>query len=540
MTNASSASSPTQSSSKLDALIVGAGFAGLYMLHRLRSMGLRCRVLDMASNVGGTWYWNRYPGARCDIQSMEYSYQFDEDLQQEWEWTERYATQEEILKYLNHVADRFDLRKEIQFSTRVVSANYDENNEQWLIETNERDTFAAPFFIMATGCLSVPNEPNFKGLDSFEGNTYLTARWPHEGVNFSGLRVGVIGTGSSGIQSIPEIAKDATQLYVFQRRPTYTVPAHNQLLDPKDVAAIKADYPQFRRENSQKTFGTRIPPPQPSAIDITKEEQQAAYQAAWERGGLGFGGVFADLMQNEESNESAAQFIRDKIQAIVKDPETAKLLTPDYTAFCRRLCVDTDYYKTFNRENVELVNISKSGIERITPSGVVANGTEYQVDALVFALGFDAITGALTRADIRGRGGLPLTEKWAGGAKAYLGLMTEGFPNLFMITGPGSPSVLSNMIPSIEQHVEWIAEAIRHLRDNHLSTIEATSQAENTWARLVTMLANNTLFRTCGSYYNGDNVPGKPKVFMPFLGYPDYVRKCNDVVKNGYKGFQLS
>jgi cyclohexanone monooxygenase len=393
---------------------------------------------------------------------------------------------------------------------------------------------------MATGCLSVPNQPKFDGLDSFQGKSYLTAEWPKEGVDFTGLKVGVIGTGSSGIQSIPEIAKQADQVYVFQRRPTYTVPAHNLPLDPEQVAVIKANYDTFRKENSLKTFGTRVPPPEPSAITISEEEREAAYEAARVRGGLGFGAAFADLIQNEDANESAAQFIRNKIQAIVDDPETAKLLTPDYTAFCRRLCVDTDYFATFNRENVELVDISQAPIEKITSKGIVTNDKEHEVDALVFALGFDAITGALTRVDIRGREGLPLMEKWVDGPKAYLGLLTEGFPNLFMITGPGSPSVLSNMIPAIEQHVEWIANAIDHLRTNQLTTIEATSQAENSWARLVTLLAHKTLFRSCGSYYNGENVPGKPKVFMPFLGYPDYVQKCNDVVENGYKGFSLS
>ncbi len=527
-------------SNDFDAIIVGAGFAGLFMLHRLRSMGLRCRVIEVADEVGGTWYWNCYPGARCDIQSMEYSYQFDKELQQDWEWTERYATQPEILNYINHVAERFDLRKDIQFGTRVTAAHYDEKASRWKIQSDQGESYSAQFFVMATGCLSVPNQPSFDGLDSFKGNRYLTAEWPRDGVDFTGLKVGVIGTGSSGIQSIPEIAKQAEQVYVFQRRPTYTVPAHNQPLDPEQVAAIKADYDTFRKENSLKTFGTRVPPPKPSAIALSAEEREAAYKEAWARGGLGFGAVFADLMQNEESNESAAQFMRNKIQEIVDDPHTAKLLTPDYTAFCRRLCVDTDYFKTYNRDNVELVDISQSPIEKITPKGVVTRGQEYAVDALVFALGFDAITGALTRMDIRGRKGQPLREKWADGAKAYLGLLTEGFPNLFMITGPGSPSVLSNMIPAIEQHVEWIANAIGHLRSHQLNTIEATTQAENSWARLVTLLAHKTLFRTCGSYYNGENVPGKPKVFMPFLGYPDYVKKCEDVVKNGYEGFQLS
>ncbi|QXD25214.1 NAD(P)/FAD-dependent oxidoreductase [Opitutia bacterium ISCC 51] len=528
------------SKNNFDAIIVGAGFAGLYMLHRLRNMGLNCLVIEAADEVGGTWYWNCYPGARCDIQSMEYSYQFDKDLQQDWEWTERYATQPEILSYISHVADRFDLRKDIQFGTRVSAAHYDESSNHWQIQTDPGDSHTAQYFVMATGCLSVTNQPKFDGLDSFQGESYLTAEWPKEGVDFTDQKVGVIGTGSSGIQSIPEIAKQAEQVYVFQRRPTYTVPAHNQPLDPEQVAAIKADYDTFRKENSQKTFGTRVPSPETSALAISDEEREAAYEAAWARGGLGFGAVFADLMRNEDANESAAQFMRKKIQAMVDDPETAKLLTPDYTAFCRRLCVDTDYFKTYNRENVELVDISQPPIEKITPSGLTTNGQAYEVDALVFALGFDAITGALARVDIRGREGLSLNDKWAEGAKAYLGLMTEGFPNLFMITGPGSPSVLSNMIPAIEQHVEWIAEAIDHLRSHQHTTIEATTQAENSWAKLVTLLAHKTLFRTCGSYYNGENIPGKPKVFLPFLGYPDYVKKCEDVVKNGYKGFELS
>ena len=523
-----------------DAIIVGAGFAGLYMLHRLRKMGLSCRVIEAGGDVGGTWYWNRYPGARCDIQSMEYSYQFDEELQQEWEWTERYATQPEILSYINHVAERFDLRKNISFETRVTSANYEEDENKWIIKTDKSEQIRSQFFIMATGCLSVPNEPNFEGLENFNGNHYLTAKWPHEGVEFTGLKVGVVGTGSSGIQCVPEIAKQADHLYVFQRRPTYSVPAHNQPLDPEKAKAIKANYAQFRQENSQKTFGTRIPPPEPSAIKADPEQRQEVYENAWERGGLGFAAAFADLMQDKDSNLSAAEFIRDKIHGIVEDTEVARLLSPDYTVFCRRLCVDTDYFATFNRENVELVSISDSPIEKITPKGLVTGGKEYELDAIVFALGFDAMTGALLRVDIRGRGGKSLKEKWKDGPKTYLGLAVEGFPNMFTITGPGSPSVLSNMIPAIEQHVNWITDAIGHLKDNNLTTMEASSGAESSWMRLVALLANATLFRSCGSYYNGANIPRKPNVFMPFLGYPEYVKRCDDVVKNGYKGFELS
>jgi cation diffusion facilitator CzcD-associated flavoprotein CzcO len=524
---------------EFDAVIVGAGFAGLYMLLRLRRMGLRVRVIEAGSDVGGTWFWNRYPGARCDVESLEYSYQFDEDLQQEWEWTERYATQPEILRYLNHVADRFELRGSISFHTRVSAATYQEEGDYWTLATEAGETITARFYVMATGCLSAPNEPNFPGLDSFEGNYYLTSKWPHDGVDFAGLKVGVVGTGSSAIQTIPLVAQQAEHLYVFQRRPAYTVPARNQVLDPEKVKQIKTNYRQFRQENREMAFGVRVPPGGKSAVEVDDRRRKKIFEAAWQIGGLPFSAAFDDIMENVDSNHSAGEFIRSKIRKIVDDPKLAKLLSPDSIVFCRRLCVDTDYYASFNRDNVDLVDISNAPIERITNKGLVTGEKEYELDAIIFAIGFDAMTGALLRIDIRGREGRTLKEKWAEGPKTYLGLAVEGFPNLFTITGPGSPSVLSNMVPSIEQHVEWIADCIGYLRENNLSAIEASSEAEDAWVKHVNEVAETTLFPACGSWYTGANVPGKPQVFMPYIGFPTYVKKCNEVAENGYKGFEL-
>ena len=522
-----------------DAVVVGAGFAGLFMLYRLRQMGLRVRVIEAAGDVGGTWYWNRYPGARCDVESMEYSYQFDEELQQEWEWTERYATQPEILRYLNHVAGRFELRPDILFNTRVSEAHYNDDGGFWTVAIESGERFNARFCIMATGCLSAANEPMFDGLESFKGDTYMTSRWPHEGVDFTGLKVGVVGTGSSGIQAIPQIAKQAEHLTVFQRRPAYTVPARNKPLDPDRVQAIKSDYKNFRKENSEMPFGVRVQPSEKFAMAVSEEKRRNVYEAAWEYGGLPFSGAFQDIMENVDSNNTAGDFIRSKIEEIVEDPEVAKLLSPDSIVFCRRLCVDTDYYATFNRDNVDLVDLSGAPIEKITESGMVVGGKEFQLDALVFALGFDAMTGALLRIDIRGRGGRTLKEKWVDGPLTYLGLAIEGFPNFFTVTGPGSPSVLSNMVPSIEQHVEWIADCIAYMRSENFLTIEATLEAEGSWVKHVNQVADKTLFPACNSWYTGANVPGKPRFFMPYIGFPLYVKKCNKVAASGYEGFDL-
>jgi len=521
-----------------DAVIVGAGLAGLYMLHRMRTAGFTARVYEAGSGIGGTWYWNRYPGARCDIESMEYSYQFSAELQQEWEWTERYATQPEILRYIEHVADRFSLRDGVQLDTRVDAAAWDDGTQRWNVET-QAGPVTGRFLVMATGCLSSTNTPDFPGLDDFEGDWYHTGRWPHAGVDFSGKRVGVIGTGSSAIQSIPLIAEQAEHVTVFQRTANYSVPAHNAPLDPAHVANVKSEYGAFRERNAQSIFGAHMLPGVESALQASPEELERQYEKSWDVGGLGFMAACGDLLLDKAANETAADFLRDKIRSVVDDPKVAELLSPHQVVGCKRLCVDTGYYATFNRPNVTLVDVSEASIEQITSSGVRAGGRDYPVDAIVFATGFDAMTGALLKVDIRGRGGQTLVDKWKEGPRSYLGLGTAGFPNLFTITGPGSPSVLSNMIPSIEQHVNWIGDCIEHMREHSLARIEAQPDAEDAWVAHVNDVAELTLYPRCNSWYLGANVPGKPRVFMPYLGYPTYVAKCNEVAAAGYEGFAL-
>jgi cation diffusion facilitator CzcD-associated flavoprotein CzcO len=482
-----------------DAVIVGAGFAGMYMLHRLRGMGLSVRVLEAGSCVGGTWYWNRYPGARCDVESMQYSYQFSEELQQEWIWSERYAPQPEILRYANHVADRFDLRRDIQFDTRVHSATFDEAEDRWVLEVGNGERVIATHCIMATGCLSSANMPKFAGIDSFQGETYHTGHWPYKEVDFSGKRVAVIGTGSSAIQSIPIIARQAAHLYVFQRTPNYMIPAHNGPLDPAYQAAVKADYAGLRARAKQTVPGIDFNFNMESALAASEEERQRELEKRWAHGGLPFIGAFGDLLYNQTANDLAAEFVRRKIREIVHSPEVAELLSPRNVIGCKRLCVDTGYWETFNRPNVTLIDVSDEQIEAITPVGVRAKGREYIVDAIVFATGFDAMTGALLKIDIRGIGGQTLKEKWREGPKTYLGLGIAGFPNLFTITGPGSPSVLTNMLPSIEQHVEWVADCIGYLRDKGLSRVEARAEAEESWVAHVREVAGGSLRSTCSS-----------------------------------------
>ena len=527
---------------EFDVAIVGAGFAGMYMLHRVRGLGLTARVFEAGSGVGGTWYWNRYPGARCDVESMQYSYQFSDELQQEWNWTERYATQPEILEYANHVADRFDLRGDIQFDTRVAAATWDEKGDRWTVRTDAGDECSARFLVMATGCLSSANTPDFPGRDSFEGATYHTGRWPHEGVDFTGQRVGVIGTGSSAIQSIPIIAAQAAQLYVFQRTASYSVPAGNRPLSDDEIRAVKDDYGAFRAFNSlmPTAIGSKQPIPEVSALGIAPEERDRIYEARWEEGGLPFLGAFIDLLFSPEANDTAAEFVRAKIRATVHDPKVADLLAPKTVIGCKRLCVDTGYFATFNRPNVELVDVSETPISEITAHGLRVADRDFEVDAIVFATGFDAMTGALLSIDIRGRDGRQLRDAWEAGPRTYLGLGTVGFPNFFTISGPGSPSVLTNMIVSIEQHVEWISDCIEYLRDNGFERIEATPDAQDAWVDHVNMIADFTLFPSCNSWYLGANVPGKPRVFMPLLGFPPYVEKCNEVAAKGYEGFALS
>jgi cyclohexanone monooxygenase len=527
---------------RVDVVIVGAGFAGLYALHRLRGLGLTAQVFEAGDGVGGTWYWNRYPGARCDVESMDYSYSFSDELQQEWRWTERYSAQPEILKYVNHVADRFDLRRDIRLSTRVTSAVFDEATGRWTVQTDRGDRVSAQFCVMATGCLSEAQVPDIKGRDTFEGRWYHTGRWPHEGVDFTGQRVGVIGTGSSAIQSIPIIAAQAAELVVFQRTPNYSMPAHNAPLDPEHERQVKANYAEFRKQARESRVGFVVDRSGDSALAVPAEEREREYEKRWRRGGLGFSAAYADILTSQDANDTASAFFRAKIREIVRDPAVAETLMPtDYPLGTKRLCVDTGYYATFNRDNVTLVDLRKTPIEAITPRGVRTTETEHVFDSLVFATGFDAMTGALLKIDIRGREGRTLGAKWADGPRTYLGLTVAGFPNLFMITGPGSPSVLSNMIVSIEQHVDWITDCVDYLRTHGRRVIEATTEAEDRWVAHVNEVGHLTLYPRAKSWYMGANVPGKPRVFMPYIGGVGvYRQKCDEIASRQYEGFQLS
>ena len=530
----------TTTQSDFDAIVVGAGFAGLYMLHRLRSAGLRARVLEAASGPGGTWFWNRYPGARCDIESMQYSYQFSKALEQEWDWTERYAAQPEILKYVDHVIERFNLREDIQFNTRVKSALYDERSARWTVTTEAGETLNAQFCIMASGCLSSTNLPEFKGRDSFKGDAYHTGQWPHAEVDFTGKRVAIIGTGSSSVQAIPLIAAQATHLSVFQRTPNYSIPAFNGPLTEDDRARTKANYATLREVGKQQILGYDIQFNEKLAANATPEEIRAECERRWRLGGLYFYGAFADMLISDEVNRTVADFVREKIREKVTDPALADLLAPKSVFGCKRICADTHYFETFNRANVTLVDVSQTPISEITANGVKVGEHEYAVDALVFATGFDAMTGSLNRIDIRGKGGQKLRDKWAAGPRTYLGLCCAGFPNLFTISGPGSPSVLTCMITSIEQHVEFIGDCIDYMRKTGQRQIEPTVEAEDAWVSHVNDVAAGTLFNFCNSWYLGANVPGKKRIFMPYVGFPPYVQKCNEVVANGYAGFSLS
>ena len=525
-----------------DVLIVGAGFAGMYMLIRARELGFTALVVEAGDDVGGTWYWNRYPGARCDIESLEYSYGFDDALQQEWHWSERFAAQPEILAYARHVADRHDLRRDIVFSTRVERAHFGEADGMWEVGTTDGGVWRSRFVVMATGCLSSANLPAIPGLADFRGPHYHTGQWPHEGVDFSGLRVGVIGTGSSAVQSIPVIAGQARELTVFQRTATYSVPAHNGPLDAGYEARVKADYRGFRQRNARMlaAFGSNLNINEASALDATPEERERAFEERWRIGGLGFTRAFGDTLLSHEANAHAAEFVRTRIRGIVKDARTARLLAPVQPIACKRLCIDSGYYETFNLPHVHLVDISEGGIERILPGGVRAAGRDHELDALVFATGFDAMTGTLLRMDIRGRGGMTLREKWHAGPLTYLGLGVAGFPNLFTVSGPGSPSVLTNMIVSIEQHVRFIADCLAWMRGRGHVRIEATGAAEDAWVKHVNDVAGRTIFPSCNSWYLGANVPGKTRVFMPLPGFPQYADKCDAVAAAGYEGFAFA
>lgn len=529
---------------EVDAIIVGAGFSGLYMLHKLRGLGFTAKVIEAADDVGGTWYWNRYPGARCDIESYDYSYSFDEDLQQEWEWSERYAAQPEILRYLQHVAERFDLRRDITFETRVASAHWDDRANRWTITTDGGERYKAQYCILGTGCLSSFNRPDIPGLDDFSGDVYLTGQWPHEGVDFTGKTVGVVGTGSSAVQSTPIIARQADHLTIFQRTPNYVVPAHNYDIPMEEAEEIKASYAELRAVAQDSAIGSGRILPRTPHLATTLED--AAFREDMERrygvGGLvGFVGCYADVTMDPAAARRVERFMAEKIRAKVNDPDTAdKLIPHGHHVMSKRLCVDTGYYENFNRDNVSLVDLKDTPIEVVTQTGLRTNAQEYQFDVLVLATGFDAMTGALDRIEIRGKGNQMLTGKWEAGPVTFLGLMSRGFPNLFMVTGPGSPSVLTNMVSSIEQHVDFIAALMVSLRERGAQAIEPLPESEEAWVAHNNAVAEMTTYMDANSWYMGANIPGKPRIFMPYIGgFTAYSNICKEIAEKDYVGFAI-
>ena len=526
----------------VDVVVVGAGFSGLYQLYRLRALGLSAVVFEAGDDVGGTWYWNRYPGARVDVECINYSFSFSSDLEQEYPWAERYAPQPAILQYARHVADRFGLRRDIRFNTLVTAARWDEPSRTWRVETDQGDAVTARYVVMATGCLSAAKVPDIPGTEKFQGQTYHTHHWPHEGVDFTGLRVGLIGTGSSGVQSIPVIAAQAADLTVFQRTPAYSLPARNRPLHPGELEGVQARYGEWREAQRKSGFGVATPTPTESALEVSDEEFNATLQEAWESGSLtNLLTAYTDTAVSQDANDRVRGFIHDKIKQAVKDPQTAQDLCPQYPVGTKRPCLDTGYFDTYNRDNVHLVNLRRTPIVEVTSRGIRTSDREYEFDVIVYATGFDAMTGALTRVDFRGKDGVSLKEEWAAGPRTYLGIASAGFPNLFMITGPGSPSVLTNMMMSIEQHVDWVTDAIVHLNQAGLNAIEPTREAQDAWVDHVNEIASHTLFPKANSWYMGANVPGKTRVFMPYAGGLNVYRdRCDEVAARGYEGFTLT
>ena len=528
---------------EFDAVVIGAGAAGLYALHRLRGLGYSVRVFEQGEGVGGTWYWNRYPGARCDVESWDYCYSFSEELEQEWDWSERYPTQAELERYFNYVADRFDLRGDIEFGTRVERARFDEGRNRWIIATSGGATVSARYLVSAAGCLSEVNKPPITGAETFEGEQHHTARWPAEGVDVAGKRVGVIGTGSSGVQVIPQVAKRADHVFVFQRTAQYTVPARNRPLDDEARNELKGSFGQ--RQAFKRTTPAGLSRPRPvvsSALEADAASRTDILEASWQRGGPGFAMTFDDILTDPASNEEAARFVRDKTRAKVEDPEVAETLVDiDYPLGARRLIVDIDYFETYNRDNVTLVDVGAAPITEITPRGLRTRDGHYDLDVLVYATGFDGMTGALLSMDICGVGGLALRDKWADGAGTYMGLVASGFPNLFMITGPGSPAVFSNVMLSIEQHVEWIADCLAYMVKHGFDRIDADAEAETRWTRQVEELVARSIVGKTNSWWTGANIPGKPRGITMYLGGThNYRAACDKIAANGYEGFALT
>ena len=526
---------------RFDAVIVGAGFTGLYMLHVLRQKGFTARLVDAASGVGGTWYWNRYPGARCDIESMQYSFQFSEELQQEWEWTERYASQPEILAYIEHVAERFDLTRDIQFDTRVEAATFNEDTGEWMVETDRGQALHARYFIMGVGCLSAPIKPTFEGEADFTGETYQTSIWPKEPVDFKGKRVGIIGVGSSAIQAGPLIAEEAEHVYIYQRTPNYVVPSQNRPLTPEEVRDIKSDYKGFRAKAYAGLTAFLFERHDQSVFDLTPDERRARFDNYWNIGGLPFLGAFNDILFNDDANQACIDYWRSRIEEIIDDPKLVDLLTPDEEFGCKRLCSGTGFYEMFNRDNVTLVDVRGTGIERFTPAGLRAEGVDYDLDTIIFATGFDAMTGSVTRIRITGKGGQTIQQKWAEGPKTYLGLMISGFPNMFNMVSAGSPSVLATMVTAAEQHGDWVGECLDHMRETGKTVIEATPEAEAEWTAEVKRAGDASLRTNCDSWYVGSNIEGKARAFAPYIGgWPPYVARCNAETASKYENCVLS
>lgn len=531
-----------QHNEELDVIIVGAGFSGLYMLYKMRKMNLKALVIERASDAGGTWFWNRYPGARCDIESIEYSYSFSDELQQEWNWSNRYSDQSEILDYINYVVKKFNLKENIVFNTSVKSATFDENLKNWIVETDSK-SYSSKFCVMATGTLSSIKQPNFDGLENFKGDLYVTGEWPHEKLDFTSKKVAIIGTGSSAVQSIPVIAEEAKNLTVFQRSPNYTIPANNRPLTEKELSNAKSSYDQIREKAKYTRAGIGYNQfEERKLLDLSSEEIKKELNNRWKIGGQEiFTAGFTDVGVNVEANKIVADFVKSKIKEIVKDPNVAELLSPEDAIGCKRLCADTNYFETYNRENVELIDLNSNPINSITENGILTKNKEFKFDTIIFATGFDAMTGALQAIDITGKNGKKLKQVWKDGPKSFLGLLINGFPNLFTVTGPGSPSVLTNMMVAIEQHVEWISDCINFLSKSNLNEVEADELFQIEWMDHIEEVAKNTLRYTCNSWYVGANVPGKKRVFMPYAGgFGKYREKCDEIAENNYSILRIS
>ena len=531
-----------QHNDELDVIIVGAGFSGLYMLYKMRKMNLKALIIERASDAGGTWFWNRYPGARCDIESIEYSYSFSDELQQEWNWSNRYSDQSEILEYINYVVKKFNLKENIVFNTSVKSATFDENLKNWILETDSK-SYSSKFCVMATGTLSSIKQPNFDGLENFKGDWYVTGEWPHEKLDFTSKKVAIIGTGSSAVQSIPVIAEEAKNLTVFQRSPNYTIPANNRPLTEKELSNAKSSYDQIREKAKYTRAGIGYNQfEERKLLDLSSEEIKKELNNRWKIGGQEiFTAGFTDVGVNAEANKIVADFVKSKIKEIVKDPNVAELLSPEDAIGCKRLCADTNYFETYNRENVELIDLNSNPINSITENGILTNDKEFKFNTIIFATGFDAMTGALQAIDITGKNGKKLKQVWKDGPKSFLGLLINGFPNLFTVTGPGSPSVLTNMMVAIEQHVEWISDCINFLSKSNLKEVEADELFQIEWMDHIEEVAKNTLRYTCNSWYVGANVPGKKRVFMPYAGgFGKYREKCDEIAENNYSILRIS